>query len=249
MRAYALELVSLAPEIILAVSTSNLTAVLRATRSIPVIFLEVSDPVAQGFVASLARPGDNITGFSAFEFSVAGKWMDLLKQMKPSLARAAVMFNPDTSPQSALFLRTIESAAPTLGVEIAAAPVRAAEIERAVEELSRRTDGGLILPTDTFTFVHHELISTLAAHHRLPTIGASPDFVVKGGLMTYTPDFEPQFRQAAFCVDRFLKGTKLADLPVQQPTKYSFAINLKTAAALGIDVPLALLLSVDEVIE
>ena len=249
-RAYAVELVGLAPDIILASSTANLTAVLRATRSIPVIFIEVSDPVAQGIVACLARPGDNITGFSAFEFSVAGKWLDLLKQMTPSLARVAVMSNPDTSPQSALFLRAIESAAPTLSAEVIAAPVRSdAEIESAIEDLSRRPNGGLILPTDTFTLVRYDQIGALAARRRLPSIAASRAYVQQGGLMSYDPEFEPQFRQAAFYVDRFLKGTKLADLPVQLPTKYTLTINLKTAAAFGIDVPLGLLMSVDEVIE
>jgi putative ABC transport system substrate-binding protein len=249
-RAYAEELVGLAPNMILASSTSNLTAVLRATRSIPVVFVQVSDPVAQGFVKSLARPGDNITGFSIYEFSMGGKWVDLLKQMAPSLARVAVMSNPDTAPQSALFLRSIEAAGPSLGVEVAAAPVHnVAEIERAIENLSRQPNSGLVLPTDTFNTLHQDLIIALMRRHRLPTIGASATFVKSGGLMYYGADTEPQFRQAAVYVDRFLKGTKLADLPVQLPTKFTLAINLKAAAALGIDVPLGLLLSVDEVIE
>jgi putative ABC transport system substrate-binding protein len=249
-RAYALELVGLAPDIILPIGTANLTAVLRATRSIPVVFLQVSDPVAQGFVASLARPGDNITGFSAYEFSMGGKWVDLLKQMTPGLGRVAVMSNPDTAPQSALFLRSIEAAAPLLGVEVAATPVHnAAEIERAIESLSRQPNSGLVLPTDSFIDVHHDLIIALTVRHRLPNIAASQVFVRHGGLMSYNINYDPQFRQAAVYVDRFLKGTKLADLPVQLPTNFTLAINLKTAAAFGIDVPLALLLSVDEVIE
>jgi len=250
MRAYAVELVGLSPDIILASSTANLTAVLRATRSIPVMFIQVSDPVAQGFVASLARPGDNITGFSAYEFSIGGKWVDLLKKMTPSLARVGVMSNPDTAPQSALFLRSIEAAASSLGVEVSAAPVRTpAEIEQAIGNLSRQSNSGLILTTDTFTTVHQELIISLTARHRVPTIAASPSFVSKGGLMAYTVDYEPQFRQAAFYVDKFFKGTKLADLPVQTPTKFTLAVNLKTAAALGIEVPLPILMSIDEVVE
>ena len=250
MRAYAVDLVGLAPDIILASSTANLTAVLRATRSVPVMFIEVSDPVAQGFVASLARPGDNITGFSGFEFSIGGKWVDLLKKMTPGLARVAVMSNPDTAPQSALFLRSIEAAAASLGVEVVAAPVRnPAEIERAIESLSRHPDSGLILTTDTFTLVHQELIISLVGRHRVPTIAAALSFVRNGGLMAYTVDYEPQFRQAAFYVDRFFKGTKLADLPVQLPTKFTLTVNLKAAAALGIEVPLPILMSVDEVIE
>jgi putative ABC transport system substrate-binding protein len=227
-----------------------LAAVLRTTRSIPVIFTEVSDPVAQGFVASLARPGGNITGFSAFEFTVGGKWLDLLKKMAPSLTRAAVMFNPDTSPQSSLFLRSIEAAGPTLGVEVMAAPVRTrTDIENALDTLSHQPNSGLMLPTDTFTVVHNEMIVALVGRHKLTAISASPLFVRSAGLMTYTVDFEPQFRQAAFYVDRFFKGTHLGDLPVQLPTKYSLLVNLKTAAAYGIEVPLPILMSVDEVVE
>jgi putative ABC transport system substrate-binding protein len=163
-RAYAVELVSLTPDIIVASSTANLTAVLRATRSIPVIFISVSDQVEQGFVASLARPGDNITGFAAFEFSMGGKWVDLLKQMTPGLARVAVMANPDTAPQFTLFLRSIEAAAPSLGVQVIAAPVRnVAEIERVIENLSRQPNSGLLLSTDTFTTVHQDLIVALVS--------------------------------------------------------------------------------------
>jgi putative ABC transport system substrate-binding protein len=249
-RAYAMELVGLAPDIILVSGTANLTAALRATRSIPVVFTLVSDPVAQGFVASLARPGDNITGFSAYEFSMGGKWVDLLKQMAPSLARVAVMSNPDTAPQSALFVRSIQAAAPLLGVEVAATPVHnAAEIERAIENVSHQPNSGLVIPTDGFMTVHQDLIIALMGRHRLPTISANLSFAKNGGLMFYGIDYDPQFRQAAVYVDRFLKGTKLADLPVQLPTKFRLAINLKAAAALGIDVPMGLLLSVDEVIE
>jgi putative tryptophan/tyrosine transport system substrate-binding protein len=249
-RSYSRELAGLAPDIIVTTGSANLAAVLRATRSIPVVFLQVSDPVAQGFVASLAHPGDNITGFSAYEFSVGSKWVDLLKKMTPRLARVAVMSNPDTAPQSALFLRAIEAAAPALGVEAKAAPVHQVdEIRRTIENLSQQPNSGLMLPTDDFTTVHQALIIELVSRHRVPTIGANLSFVRNGGLMSYTVDYEPQFRQAAFYVDRLFKGAKLADLPVQLPTKFTLAINLKTAAALGIEVPLPILMSVDEVIE
>jgi putative ABC transport system substrate-binding protein len=249
-RSYAIELVGLAPDIILVTGASNLTAVLRATRSIPVVFALVSDPVAQGFVASLARPGDNITGLSAYEFPTGAKWVDLLKQLAPGLVRIAVMSNPDTSPQSALFLPSIAAAAPLFGVEVAAAPVHTvAEIERTIENLSHQPHSGLVLPTDGFTLVHRELIITLARRHQLPNIGAEPLFSKLGGLMSYFADYDPQFRQAAIYVDRFLRGTKLADLPVQLPTKFTLSINLEAAMTLGFDVPLGLLLSADEVIE
>src|SRR5262245_61567399 len=223
-RVYAMELVGLAPDIIVASGTANLTAVLRATRSIPVVFLQVSDPVAQGFVTSLARPGDNITGFAAYEFSMGGKWLDLLKKMVPNLARVAVMFNPDTSPQSALFLRAIEAAAPALGVELIAAPVRnTAEIERTIENLSTQPNSGLMMLTELTPY--NALILSLVARYRLPAISGSNSYVTDGGLMSYTVDYEPPFRQAAFYVDRFFKGAKLADLPVQLPTRYKLVIN------------------------
>jgi putative tryptophan/tyrosine transport system substrate-binding protein len=248
MRVYAIELVGLAPDIIIASGTPNLTAVLRATRTIPVIFLQVTDPVTQGFVASLARPGDNITGFAAYEASVGGKWLDLLKKMAPNLARVAVMFNPDTSPQSALFLRAIEAAAPVLGVELITAPVHnSAEIERTIENLSRQPNSGLMTLTEMTP--HNPLIVSLVARHGLPAISGSNSYVTDGGLMSYTVDYEPSFRQAAFYVDRFFKGAKLADLPVQLPTRFKLVINMKAAAALGIEVPLPILMSVDEVIE
>jgi putative ABC transport system substrate-binding protein len=249
-RAFAVELAASAPDVVLTSGSANLAAVLRATRSIPVVFLQVSDPVAQGFVVSLARPGDNITGFAAYEFSIGGKWVDLLKQMSPGLTHVAMMSNPETAPQSALFLRSISAAGKTLGVTVAAAPVHnVAEVENAIENLSQQPNSGLILPTDNFTQVHQDVILKLVTRHRLPNISAFRGMVSRGGLMSYTVDFDPQFRGAAVYIDRFFKGTKLADLPVQLPTKFTLAINLKTAAALGIDVPLALLLSVDEVIE
>jgi putative ABC transport system substrate-binding protein len=247
-RVYARELVGLAPDIIVASGTANLTAVLRATRSVPVIFLQVTDPVAQGFVASLARPGDNITGFAAYESSVAGRWLEFLKKMVPSLVRVAVMFNPDTSPQSALFLRAVEVAAPALGVELITAPVHnPPEIERAIENLSRQANVGLMMFTELTAY--NALILSLVARYRLPAISASNSYVTDGGLMSFTVDYEPSYRQAAVYVDRFFKGAKLADLPVQLPTKYKLLLNMKAAAALGIEVPLPILMSVDEVVE
>jgi putative ABC transport system substrate-binding protein len=247
-RVYARELVGLAPDIIVVSGTANLTAVLRTTRSIPVMFLQVTDPVEQGFVASLERPGDNITGFAAYEASVGGKWLDLLKKMAPNLLQVVVMFNPDTSPQSALFLRAVETAAPALSMEVTTAPVRnAAEIERTIENLSRQPNSGLMMFTELTSY--NALILSLLARHRLPAISASNSYVTDGGLMSYTVDYEPHYRQAAFYVDRFFKGTKLADLPVQLPTRFKLLINMKAAATLGIEVPLPILMSVDEVIE
>jgi putative ABC transport system substrate-binding protein len=216
------------------------------------VFTQVSDPVAQGFVASLTRPGGHITGFGAYEFSIGGKLLDLVKQIAPGLARVAVMFNPDTSPQSKFFMRSIEAAAQSLGVQAIAVPVHATgDIEPAVENVARQPNGGLILTTDTFTGLRQKLIIDTANRHRLPSIATTVDFVKDGGLMNYTYnlDLVDVFRQAAGYVDHILKGAKPADLPVQMPTKFRLAINLNTAKALGLDVPLTLLARADEVIE
>ena len=248
MRSHAEELVAIAPNLIVSTSTGNLQALMRATRTIPIVFLQVSDPVAQGFVSNLAHPGGNITGFSAFEIPMGAKWVDLLKQMAPSLTRIAVMFNPDVSPQSKLFLRSIEAAAPGFGVRTLAAPVHdTAEIESAMANLAREPNGGLLLPAP-FT-VHEDLIVSLAARHRLPTISSSPVYASKGGLMSYTVEFEPQFRQAAVYADRILKGTKPGDLPIQLAATFKLVVNLKAARALGIEVPMGLMLRADDMIE
>jgi putative ABC transport system substrate-binding protein len=251
-RIYAAELIRLMPEVILASSTINLRVIQQATNTVPVVFVLVSDPVEQGFVASIAKPGGNLTGFSAYEFSIGGKWLDLLKEIAPNLARVAVMFNPDTSPQSKFFMRSIEAAAPSHGVQAIVVPIRTtADIEPAFESFARASNGGLILSSDTFTNLRQNLIVELAARHRLPSISANDTFPKDGGLMYYgvAINFLDQFRQAAGYVDRILKGAKPGDLPVQKGDKYSLVINLKTAKALGLTVPLPLLGLADEVIE
>jgi putative tryptophan/tyrosine transport system substrate-binding protein len=251
-RTYAAQLIGLMPDVILAATTVNLEVVRQATSTVPVVFVQVSDPVAQGFVASLPKPGGNLTGFAGTEFSVGGKWLDLLKEIAPGLARVAIMFNPDTAPQAKFFVRSIEAAASSLRVQPVVVPVRAmSDIEPAFESFTRAPTGGLILTTDPFTNLRQQLIAELASRHRLPAISWVPDFPKNGGLMSYgaTINFLGQFRQAAGYVDRILKGEKPADLPVQAPTKYELVINLKTAKTLGLDVPPTLLARADEVIE
>jgi putative ABC transport system substrate-binding protein len=250
-RSNAEELVRMGPDLIFSVASVNLAALLRVTHTIPIVFVQVSDPAAQGFVADLVHPGGNITGFSAYEFSMGAKWLDLLKQMVPNVERVGVMFNPDTSPQSKLFLRSIEASAPSFGVKVIAAPVYSEEdIKQIVESLGKEPNGGLLLPTDNFTNVHGDLILEQTTRYRLPVIYSnSTADVRKGGLMYYGIDYENQFRQAAIYVDRVLKGVKPGDLPVQGPTTFRLAINLKTARALGIEVPVGLMLRADEMIE
>ena len=251
-RIYAAQLIGLTPEVILASSTTNLMVIQQATSTVPVVFIQVSDPVAQGFVANVTRPGGNLTGFSQYEFSIGNKWLDLLKEIAPGLARVGVMFNPDTSPQSKFFMRSIEAAAPTLGVQASVIPVRGtADIEPAFERFAHAPNGGLILPTDSFTNLRIELIADLAARHRLPSISANDRFPKVGGLMYYGVQMNSleQFQQAASYVDRILKGAKPGDLPIQRADKYTLVINLKVAKALGLTVPLPLVGLADEVIE
>jgi putative tryptophan/tyrosine transport system substrate-binding protein len=250
-RIYAAQLIGLMPEVILTASTPNLTVIRQTTSTVPVVFVRVSDPVVQGFVANVRQPGGNLTGFSAYEFSIGGKWLDLLKEIMPGLLRVAVMFNPDTSLQSKFFMPAIEAAGPRLGVQAIAAPVRtAADIEPALAGFAGQPNGGLVLPTDGFTHAHQKLIADLAGRYRLPSIG-STNFANDGGLMDYgvSSDYVGQFRQAASYVDRILKGEKPGDLPVQGPTKFKFVINLKTAKALGLTIPETLLATADEVIQ
>jgi ABC-type uncharacterized transport system substrate-binding protein len=251
MEAYATDLVGLfKPDVLLINTTSNLVALQRATRTIPIVFTAVSDPVEQGFVPNLTRPGGNITGFANPEFSIAGKWADLLKQMLPSLTRVALVFNPETSPESKLFVSAVEAAAPSLGVEVMTAPVHStAEIEATLARLSREPNIGLIFPTGVFMGLRAKLIVETVARYRLPAIYSTETFMAEGGLMNYRNDQSEPFRLAPFYVDRILKGTKPGDLPVQLPTKFKFIVNRKTASALGIEVPLGLLLAADEVIE
>jgi len=249
---YAAQLIGLMPDVIVANTSINLTVIRQATSIVPVVFLGVSDPIAQGFVASLQQPGGNLTGFGEYEFSIGGKWISLLKEVAPGLARVAVMFNPETSPQSKFFMQVIEAAAPSLGVQAIAVPIRAtADIEPALASFARQPDGGLILPTSTFMQLRLMLIVDLASRHRLPSIGALFNFAKGGALMEYTTniDVAGQFRQAASYVDRILKGSKPGDLPVQMPTHYRLVVNLKTAKALGLTVPLPFLGLADEVIE
>ena len=247
--AYAVELVGMTPDVILCSSSANLTALLRTTRSIKVVFVLVSDPIAQGFISSLAHPGGNVTGFSAFEPSTAGKWLDLLKQASPSLTRVAVIFNPDTSPQSKLFVPAIEAAASSLVIEVVAAPVHATgDYEPFMASFSRRPNSGLIFPSDQSTATRSGLILELVARYRLPAVYSSEGFA-RNGLIYYGTDWQNQFRQAAIYIDRILKGASPGDLPVQQPTKFPLIVNLAAARALGIELPISLLLSADEVVE
>jgi putative ABC transport system substrate-binding protein len=251
-RIFAAQLIGLMPDVILAASTTNLTIIREVTNTVPIVFVQISDPVAQGFVESMRRPGGNLTGFSVYEFSIAGKWLDLLKQVSPRLSRVAVMFNPDTSPQSKFFMQAIEAAAPSHGVQTIVVPVRATiDIEPALASFARQSDGGLLLPTDSFITSRYPLIADLAARYSLPSIAPISGFAKDGGLMEYSTsvNFLGQYRQAASYVDRILKGSKPADLPVQGADKYEFVINLKTAKALGLTIPETLLATADEVIQ
>jgi putative ABC transport system substrate-binding protein len=251
-RIYAAQLIGLMPDAILASSTTNLMAIQQATSTVPVVFVQVSDPVTQGFAANFTRPGGNLTGFSMYEFSIGGKWCDLLKEIAPNLARVGVMFNPETSPQSKFFMRSIEAAAPSLAIQASVLPVRAtAEIAPAIENFARMSNGGLILPTDTFTGLRLELIAEQAEVRGLPSVSASERFPKVGGLMYYGANINlrEQMRQAAAYVDRILKGTNPGDLPIQRADRYTLVINLKTAKALGLNVPLPLSGLADELIE
>ena len=248
LRRYSEELVALAPEAILVTSSAPLAALRQATRTVPIVFVAVADPVEGGAVASLARPGGNTTGFTPLEYGTSAKWLELLKQMVPSVTRVAVL--RAASPGSKGQLSAIQSVAHALGVELN--PVdgnEAAEIERAIAVFARASNGGLIAPAIPPTIIHRELIIALAARHRLPAIYAFRSHVASGGLMSYGSDPVDPYRRAASYIDRILKGAKPADLPVQTPTKYVFAVNLKTAKALGLTVPTSILLRADEVIE
>jgi putative ABC transport system substrate-binding protein len=249
MRAYAAELVKLKPEVILCVGPLGIVSVQRENRDIPIVFATISDPVGLGFVQSLARPGGNVTGFTLFDRSAIGKLLEALKEFVPGTARVALLFNPENA-SAATHLRALETYAPSFSVAQIAAPVRNRDdIERAIEAFAREPNGGLIFPLDTVTSTHRELVIALAARHRLPAIYSDRSFVTDGGLMSYGIDQLDNYRRAAGYVDRILKGEKPADLPVQQPTKYQFALNLKTAKVLGLDVPTSILLRADEVIE
>ena len=248
-RKYAAELVALAPDVILAPSGANVGELQQASRTVPIVFAGVIDPVGSGFVDSLARPGGNATGFLLFEYSLSGKWLELLKQIAPSVTRAAVL-RDTANPAGNAQLAAIQVVAQSLGVEVSPANMRdAGEIERAFAVFARHGNGGLIVTGSTSGTVHRNLIVTLAARHKLPAVYPFRFFVTGGGLISYGPDFIDQYRRAAGYVDRILKGEKPADLPVRAPTKYELAINVKAAKALGLTIPPALLARADEVIE
>ena len=244
-----MELAALAPDVILAAGAAAVGPVLQATRTVPIVFVIVPDPVGAGFVDSLARPGGNATGFINFEYSVGAKWLELLKAVAPGVTRVAVLRDAFITAGTGQF-GAIQSAAPSVGVEVSPINVRdAGEIERAVAAFARSSNGGLIVTGSALAVVHRDLIITLAARHKLPAIYFERNFVASGGLVSYGPDYLDQFRRAASYVDRILKGEKPADLPVQAPTKYKLVINLKTAKAVGLTMPSTLLATADEVIE
>ena len=243
------ELVALAPDVILASGGSVAGPLLQVTRTVPIVLTQTPDPVGAGFVDSLAWPGGNATGFALFEYGIGGKWLELLKEIAPRVTRAAVLRDP-AIPQGAGQWGAIQTAAPSFGVEVSPVNVRdAGEIERAVTAFARSTNGGLILPGSGLAIVHRNLIVTLAARLRLPAVYFDRLFVTGGGLVSYGADSIDPHRRAASYVDRILKGEKPADLPVQAPTKFEFVINLKTARALGLEIPATLLARADEVIE
>jgi putative tryptophan/tyrosine transport system substrate-binding protein len=249
IRKYAAELVALAPDVILASGTATMAPLLQATRTVPIVFTQVTDPVGAGFVDSLSRPGGNATGFLLFEYSISGKWLELLKEIAPHVTRAGVIRDPALTSGTGQFA-AIQSVAPSLGVEVSPVSVRdAPEIERTVAAFARSSNSGLIVTASALSVVHRDLIVTLAAQHKLPAVYYRRLYVTGGGLISYGPDVAEQSRRAAGYVDRILKGEKPSDLPVQAPTKYELAINLKTAKALGLDVPQTLLGRADEVIE
>jgi putative ABC transport system substrate-binding protein len=249
IRKYAAELAALAPDAIFASGNAAMPSLLQATRTVPIVFVNVADPVGSGFVDSLARPGGNATGFVQFEYNLSGKWLELLKEIAPRVTRAAVLRDPAIVSGIGQFA-VIQSVAPSAGVEVSPVNVRdAGEIERAVTAFARASNGGLIVTTSALTVVHRDLIITLAARYKLPAVYYRRYFVTSGGLMSYGYYIVEQFRGAAGYVDRILKGEKPADLPVQAPTKYELVINLKTAKTLGLEVPPTLLARADEVIE
>ncbi len=250
IRRHAAELAALAPDVILAgTGTATVAPLLQATRTVPIVFAVVIDPVGAGFVDSLARPGRNATGFTIFEYGMSGKWLELLKQIAPPTTRAAVLRDPTIASGIGQFA-AVQAVAPSLGVELSAVDVRdAGEIERAVTAFARSSNGGLIVTASALATRHRDLIIALAARLRLPAVYSNGFFVTIGGLISYGPDYVDQYRQAAGYVDRILKGEKPADLPVQSPTKYELAVNLKTAKALGLNIPQSVLARADEVIE
>jgi ABC-type uncharacterized transport system substrate-binding protein len=244
---YAEELLALVPDVILASATPSVQALQQATRTVPIVFAIVADPVGAGFVDNLARPGGNVTGFTPFEYGISGKWLELLKEIAPRVTRVAVLRDLNIGLGQ---LGAIQSVAPSLGVELTPIGVDdAGQIERTVAAFARSSNGGLIVTASTSAIIYRELITTLAARNKLPAVYYERYWVAGGGLVSYGPDFRDQFRRAAGYVDRILKGEKPADLPVQAPTKYELVVNPKTAKALGLEIPATLLARADEVIE
>ena len=249
-RTYAAELVALAPDVILASASASVAALRQTTRTVPIVFVNIIDPVGAGFVAKLARPGGNATGFTLFEYSLSGKWLELFKEIAPSLTRIAILRDPAQAAGIGQFAAIQAMAPPSFGVELNPIDVRdAGEIERDIAAFARESNGGLIVTASSGAVAHRELIIMLAARHRLPAVYPFRYFVTSGGLISYGPDPTDQYRRAAGYVDRILKGEKAADLPVQAPTKYELTINLKTAKTLGLTVPPSLLARADDVIE
>ncbi len=245
----ATELAALAPDVIFATGSAAMGALLRVTRTVPIVFAIVPDPVGSGFVNSLSRPGGNATGFIQFEYSLSGKWLELLKQIAPDMTRAVILWDPAITAGIGQFA-VIQSVAPSLGMEVSPVNLRdAGEIERAVATFAQSPNGGLILTASALSVVHRNLIVALALRHKLPAVYNNRSFVTDGGLISYGANFIDQYRRAAVYIDRILKGEKPADLPVQAPTKYELVINLKTAKAIGLDMPPTVLARADEVIE
>ena len=248
-RKHAAELIALAPDVILAGGTTASDVMLKATHSIPIVFVVVPDPVGSGYVKSLSRPGGNATGFMMFEYNLCGKWLELLKEIAPSVTHAAVLRDPTVAAGIGQFA-VIQSVAPSVGIEVSPIDLReSAGIEPAIADFAQSSNGGLIVTANAIAPVHSNLIIAAAARYKLPAVYVQRPFVAAGGLMSYGPNFADQYRRAASYVDRILKGEKPADLPVQAPTKYELGINLKAAKSLGLTVPAALLARADEVIE
>jgi putative ABC transport system substrate-binding protein len=249
IRRYAAELVALAPDVILAATSSSVAALQQTTRTLPIVFVQVADPVGSGFVAGLAQPGGNTTGFTVYEWTIGAKWLELLKEIAPRVTRAGLLRDASNVAEIGLF-GSVRSAAPAMGLDSSPLSLRdAGEIESSIAAFAREPNGGLIVLGGAAAAVHREQIITLAARYRLPAVYPDHVFVTTGGLISYGPDRLDQYRRAASYVDRILKGEKPADLPVQAPTKYDLAINLKTAKALGLDLPSSVLARADEVIE
>jgi putative ABC transport system substrate-binding protein len=250
VREYATELVRLAPDVIVANGTPSVAALKQATTSIPIVFVVVNDPVAQGIIVSMAHPGGNITGFSFLEYSMVGKSLEMLKQVAPGTVRVAIMFNPDTYPYYALHLRSFETVARTLSLQLTAAQVRSSEeIDEVVAKLAQQPGSALLITPDPYLVVHRGAVVRAAGQYRVPATYSYRQHVQEGGLMSYGADTVDIFRRSASYIDRILKGTSPADLPAQAPVKFEIAINLKTAKALGLDIPPNLLALADDVIE